>query len=79
MRRNCSFARTSNLTYQSSDHHGTNGVQLNATDLNHIRRPADPFGNERGTQPAPGTWAGDKGFVGGTKEQATGFPPPRRP
>ncbi|MBZ9594685.1 hypothetical protein K7B06_06150 [Streptomyces erythrochromogenes] len=66
-------AGTSNLTYQSSDHHGTNGVQLNATDLNHIRRPADPFGNERGTQPAPGAWAGDKGFVGGTKEQATGF------
>ncbi|MFF9983246.1 polymorphic toxin-type HINT domain-containing protein [Streptomyces erythrochromogenes] len=64
---------TSNLTYQSSDHHGTNGVQLNATDLNHIRRPADPFGNERGTQPSPGTWASDKGFVGGTKEQATGF------
>ncbi|MFI5548036.1 polymorphic toxin-type HINT domain-containing protein [Streptomyces sp. NPDC051815] len=66
-------AGTSNLTYQSSDHHGTNGVQLNAGDLNHIRRPADPFGNERGTQPSPGTWAGDKGFVGGTKEQATGF------
>ncbi|WP_420079208.1 polymorphic toxin-type HINT domain-containing protein [Streptomyces sp. JL4002] len=64
---------TSQLTYQSSDHHGTNGVQFNAGDLNHIRRPADPFGNERGTQPAPGTWAGDKGFVGGTKEEATGF------
>ncbi|MFG2339549.1 polymorphic toxin-type HINT domain-containing protein [Streptomyces yangpuensis] len=66
-------AGTSNLTYQSSDHHGTNGVQFNATDLTHVRRPADPFGNERGTQPTPGTWAGDKGFVGGTKEQATGF------
>ncbi|MEU9143988.1 polymorphic toxin-type HINT domain-containing protein [Streptomyces sp. NPDC048349] len=66
-------AGTSNLTYQSSDHHGTNGVQFNATDLAQARRPADPFGNERGTQPAPGTWAGDKGFVGGTKEQATGF------
>nr|WP_235439261.1 polymorphic toxin-type HINT domain-containing protein [Streptomyces yangpuensis] len=66
-------AGKSTLSYQSSDHHGTNGVQFDATDLNHIRRPADPFGNERGTQPAPGSWAGDKGFVGGTKEQATGF------
>lgn len=66
-------AGVSNLAYQSSDHHGTNGVQFNATDLAQVRRPADPFGNERGTQPAPGTWAGDKGFVGGTKEQATGF------
>lgn len=64
---------TSNLAYQSSDHHGTNGVQFNATDLAQVRRPADPFGNERGTQPAPGSWAGDKGFVGGTKEKATGF------
>ncbi|MFD5623950.1 polymorphic toxin-type HINT domain-containing protein [Streptomyces yangpuensis] len=66
-------AGKSSLSYQASDHHGTNGVQFDATDLNHIRRPADPFGNERGTQPTPGTWAGDKGFVGGTKEQATGF------
>ncbi|MGW6686048.1 polymorphic toxin-type HINT domain-containing protein [Streptomyces sp. NPDC054961] len=63
----------SSLTYQSSDHHGTGGVQFKATDLTHIRRPADPFGNERGTQPAPGAWAGDKGFIGGTKEKATGF------
>ncbi|MFD6969616.1 polymorphic toxin-type HINT domain-containing protein [Streptomyces sp. NPDC059949] len=66
-------AGTSNLTYQASDHHGTNGVQFNADDLSQVRRPADPFGNERGPQPAPGTWAGDKGFIGGTKEKATGF------
>ncbi|MFJ7264751.1 RHS repeat-associated core domain-containing protein [Streptomyces globosus] len=64
---------TSNLTYQSSDHHGTGGVQLNATDLSHVRRASDPFGNDRGTPPAPGAWAGDKGFVGGTKEKSTGF------
>ncbi|MFD7085683.1 polymorphic toxin-type HINT domain-containing protein [Streptomyces sp. NPDC059918] len=61
------------LTYQSSDHHGTGGVQFNATDLAQVRRASDPFGNDRGTQPAPGVWAGDKGFVGGTKEKATGF------
>ncbi|MER5778291.1 polymorphic toxin-type HINT domain-containing protein [Streptomyces sp. NPDC002039] len=66
-------AGASTFTYQSSDHHGTGGVQFNAADLTHIRRHADPFGNERGTQPAPGVWAGDKGFVGGTKEKSTGF------
>ncbi|MGW6980154.1 polymorphic toxin-type HINT domain-containing protein [Streptomyces sp. NPDC054932] len=66
-------AGVSTLAYQSSDHHGTNGVQFNATDLAQVRRPSDPFGNERGTQPTPGAWAGDKGFVGGTKEQSTGF------
>ncbi|WP_374776442.1 polymorphic toxin-type HINT domain-containing protein [Streptomyces sp. NBC_01310] len=66
-------AGASALTYQASDHHGTNGVQFNADDLAQVRRPADPFGNERGPQPAPGTWAGDKGFIGGTKEKATGF------
>ncbi|MFE1788996.1 polymorphic toxin-type HINT domain-containing protein [Streptomyces sp. NPDC059525] len=64
---------TSNLAYQSSDHHGTNGIQFNATDLAQVRRPSDPFGNERGTQPAQGAWAGDKGFVGGIKEAATGL------
>ncbi|MFC9295499.1 polymorphic toxin-type HINT domain-containing protein [Streptomyces sp. NPDC057011] len=66
-------AGVSTLSYQSSDHHGTNGVQFNAADLAQVRRPTDPFGNERGAQPAPGAWEGDKGFVGGTKEKATGF------
>ncbi|MFJ8011073.1 polymorphic toxin-type HINT domain-containing protein [Streptomyces sp. NPDC096339] len=66
-------AGASTLAYQSSDHHGTNSVQFDANDLTHIRRPTDPFGNDRGTQPAAGAWAGDKGFVGGTKEKATGF------
>ncbi|MGW1517779.1 polymorphic toxin-type HINT domain-containing protein [Streptomyces sp. NPDC002287] len=64
---------TSNLAYQFSDHHGTNGIQFNAADLAQVRRPSDPFGNERGTQPTQGAWAGDKGFVGGIKEAATGF------
>ncbi|WP_371617591.1 polymorphic toxin-type HINT domain-containing protein [Streptomyces sp. NBC_00454] len=71
--RSTSTASGSTLTYQSSDHHGTGGVQFKASDLAHIRRASDPFGNERGTQPAPGAWATDKGFVGGTKEKATGL------
>ncbi|MET9466916.1 polymorphic toxin-type HINT domain-containing protein [Streptomyces sp. NPDC006544] len=71
--RTTSTTSGSKFTYQSSDHHGTGGVQFQASDLTHIRRASDPFGNERGTQPAPGTWAGDKGFIGGTKEKSTGF------
>ncbi|MFB6615483.1 polymorphic toxin-type HINT domain-containing protein [Streptomyces sp. NPDC085524] len=71
--RTTSTSSGSAFTYQSSDHQGTGGVQFKASDLSHIRRASDPFGNERGTQPAPGTWAGDKGFVGGTKEKSTGF------
>ena len=64
---------TSTLAYQASDPHGTNGVQFDAGTLAQVRRPTDPFGNERGTQPGTGVWAGNKGFVGGTKETATGF------
>ncbi len=64
---------SSTLAYQASDPHGTNGVQFDAATLMQVRRPTDPFGNERGTQPGAGVWAGNKGFVGGTKETATGF------
>ncbi|MEV7773311.1 RHS repeat-associated core domain-containing protein [Kitasatospora sp. NPDC086791] len=64
---------TSTFAYQGADPHGTNGVQFDSETLAHVRRPTDPFGNERGTQPEAGVWAGDKGFVGGTKEKATGF------
>ncbi|MFC5645547.1 RHS repeat domain-containing protein [Kitasatospora cinereorecta] len=62
------------LVYQAADPHGTNGAQID-TDAGQTvtRRPTDPFGNPRGTQPAQGSWAGDKGFVGGTKDDATGL------
>ncbi|MEE1782759.1 polymorphic toxin-type HINT domain-containing protein [Streptomyces sp. SP17BM10] len=63
----------STLAYQAADPHGTNGIQLDAYNLAQVRRPTDPFGNERGAQPGDGVWAGDKGFVGGTKEKVTGF------
>ncbi|MFJ5927913.1 ricin-type beta-trefoil lectin domain protein [Kitasatospora sp. NPDC092948] len=58
-------------TYQISDHHGTGNLALDGTTLTETRRPTDPFGNPRGTQPT--TWAGDHGFVGGTKDDATGL------
>ncbi|MFD0277819.1 RHS repeat-associated core domain-containing protein [Kitasatospora sp. NPDC127111] len=59
---------------QSSDPHGTNNVQVNTTAGQPVtRRPADPFGNPRGTQPSASAWAGTKGFVGGTKDNTTGL------
>ncbi|WP_280665650.1 MULTISPECIES: polymorphic toxin-type HINT domain-containing protein [unclassified Kitasatospora] len=62
------------LVYQAADPHGTNGVQITTgTTQTVTRRPTDPFGNPRGTQPAPNTWSGDKGFVGGTQDPVTGL------
>ncbi|MEV0451874.1 polymorphic toxin-type HINT domain-containing protein [Streptomyces sp. NPDC050600] len=65
-------AGTGKLYYQAGDPHGTNGVQFEAGTLATARRPSDPFGNARGTQPGTGVWAGSRGFVGGTLED-TGF------
>ncbi|MEU4728131.1 polymorphic toxin-type HINT domain-containing protein [Streptomyces sp. NPDC023588] len=62
------------LVYQAADPHGTGSVQIDTDAAQTVtRRPTDPFGNPRGTQPPPGSWAGDKGFVGGTLETATGL------
>ncbi|WP_344466976.1 RHS repeat-associated core domain-containing protein [Kitasatospora kazusensis] len=62
------------LLYQAADPHGTTGVQINS-DANQsvTRRPTDPFGNPRGAVVPASSWAGDKGFVGGTKDDATGL------
>ncbi|WP_329562234.1 TreTu family toxin [Kitasatospora sp. NBC_01266] len=62
------------LVYQASDPHNTAQVQINTDPAQTVtRRPMDPFGNPRGTQPASGAWSGDKGFVGGTLDTATGL------
>ncbi|MBO1415405.1 RHS repeat-associated core domain-containing protein [Streptomyces sp. FH025] len=58
-------------TYQIADHHSTGTLAIDGTTLTETRRLTDPFGNPRGTQPT--TWAGDHGFVGGTKDDATGL------
>ncbi|MER7672439.1 polymorphic toxin-type HINT domain-containing protein [Kitasatospora sp. NPDC096128] len=60
-----------NSTYQIADPHGTGTLALDGTTLAESRRLSDPFGNPRGIQPT--TWAGDHGFVGGTKDDATGL------
>ncbi|MFJ9843005.1 polymorphic toxin-type HINT domain-containing protein [Kitasatospora sp. NPDC101155] len=59
------------LMYQIADHHGTGVLGIDSATLTEYRRPSDPFGNPRGTQPS--SWAGDKGFVGGTKDDVTGL------
>ncbi|MCT9089675.1 hypothetical protein N4G70_12425 [Streptomyces sp. ASQP_92] len=61
----------SGLTWQTTDHHGTAVLALDSTSLGETRRPVDPFGAARGTQPSH--WAGEHGFVGGTQDPATGL------
>ncbi|MFI2612514.1 polymorphic toxin-type HINT domain-containing protein [Kitasatospora sp. NPDC018619] len=56
---------------QASDHHGTGTISVDLATTATTRRTSDPFGNPRGAQPAPGTWLGAKGYVGGTKDDTT--------
>ncbi|WP_369383250.1 polymorphic toxin-type HINT domain-containing protein [Streptomyces sp. cg36] len=59
------------VTFQATDHHGTADISINATDGTATQRRTTPFGEDRGTPPA--TWAGTKGFVGGTMDTQTGL------
>ncbi|MFD8009134.1 polymorphic toxin-type HINT domain-containing protein [Streptomyces sp. NPDC058955] len=62
------------LLVQSADHHGTGSVQIGLDSTQAVtRRATDPFGTPRGTQPPAPSWAGDKGFVGGSKDDTTGL------
>ncbi|MET9398680.1 RHS repeat-associated core domain-containing protein [Kitasatospora sp. NPDC002965] len=61
------------LTYQFADHHGTNSLSIDRNSLAESRRATDPFGALRGPGSLPTPWAGDKGFVNGLKDDATGF------
>ncbi|MFD7736354.1 RHS repeat domain-containing protein, partial [Kitasatospora phosalacinea] len=54
------------VTFQTSDHHGTAEIGIDATTGTVNQRRSLPFGATRGT--APTTWAGTRGFVGGTDE-----------
>ncbi|MFJ2821774.1 RHS repeat domain-containing protein [Streptomyces toxytricini] len=60
------------LTYLFADHHGTGTLQVIGDAAQTVtRRKTNIFGEARGPQPA--SWAGDKGFVGGTKDTDTGL------
>nr|WP_088642333.1 RHS repeat-associated core domain-containing protein [Micromonospora wenchangensis] len=60
-------SRTSaGLTWLAADHQGTANVSVSATAAQTATvRRQNPYGNPRGGSP---TWANDKGFVGGTKD-----------
>ncbi|WP_320065032.1 polymorphic toxin-type HINT domain-containing protein [Micromonospora sp. RTGN7] len=69
-----SVVRTvSGIQFQAADHHGTGQAAVDATTGQLTYRRTTPFGTPRGTQPAAGEWFGDKGFVGGTKDESTGL------
>lgn len=59
------------VTFQVTDAHGTADANINATTGALTQHYETPFGEDRG--PTPATWAGTKGFLGGTKDTATGL------
>ncbi|WP_345691177.1 polymorphic toxin-type HINT domain-containing protein [Streptomyces coeruleoprunus] len=62
----------SKLTFLLSDHHNTVTHQITADATQAVtRRKSTIFGGPRGTQPTD--WAGDKTFVGGTKDADSGL------
>ncbi|TDU78987.1 intein/intein/RHS repeat-associated protein [Streptomyces sp. KS 21] len=60
------------LTFLLANYQGTGTTQITADATQAVtRRKTGIFGDDRG--PKPTTWAGDKGFVGGTKDTDTGL------
>ncbi|MER5733353.1 RHS repeat-associated core domain-containing protein [Streptomyces sp. NPDC002138] len=60
------------LAFLLNDHHNTSTTQVGADAAQSItRRKTGVFGGARGTKPAD--WSGDKGFVGGTNDAASGL------
>ncbi|GHA95386.1 RHS repeat-associated core domain-containing protein [Streptomyces termitum] len=60
------------LAFTVADHHGTGTTQITADAAQTVtRRKTSLFGEARGPQPTG--WTGDKGFVGGTDDTATGL------
>ncbi|MGB2567585.1 polymorphic toxin-type HINT domain-containing protein [Micromonospora citrea] len=69
-----SVVRTvSGLQFQATDRHGTGQAAVDATSGQLTYRRSTPFGTPRGNQPGAGEWLGEKGFVGGTKDESTGL------
>lgn len=56
------------LSWLMDDHQGTTSMTVDARTLEAKSRRQDPFGNPRGDQPS--SWADDKGFVGGAKDES---------
>ncbi|MEU9005266.1 RHS repeat-associated core domain-containing protein, partial [Streptomyces sp. NPDC048551] len=62
---------SSAVSYVAADHHNTGTTAVDAATLQVQRRTTKPFGEERGATPT--SWPGEKGFVGGTQDKATGL------
>ncbi|GHG31377.1 MULTISPECIES: RHS repeat domain-containing protein [Amycolatopsis] len=58
------------LSWLAADYQGTTQIAINSTDLTVQQRRQTPFGTPRGTN---GELPGERGFVGGTIDQATGL------
>jgi len=65
-------AGATNVTYLVGDQQNTAGLAIDAATLQITRRYFDPYGNPRGTA-VTGFPAGQKGFVGGSADSATGL------
>ncbi|GLW35249.1 polymorphic toxin-type HINT domain-containing protein [Actinoplanes regularis] len=61
------------IQFQIADPNGTGQAAIDNTTGALTMRRSTPFGGDRGTQPAAGQWAGEKGFVGGTTDSTTGL------
>ncbi|MGQ0840006.1 restriction endonuclease fold toxin [Actinokineospora sp.] len=59
------------LSWLSADHHGTSLFAVNPTTLDVQRKRYLPFGGQRGAPPM--SWPGDRGFLGGPLDWATGL------
>ncbi|MBO0806842.1 MAG: RHS repeat-associated core domain-containing protein [Actinobacteria bacterium] len=65
-------ARTpAGVSWLAGDPHGTDTLAIDASTQAVTQRWYTPFGAPRGT--APSSWPGDRGFVGGTTDPATGL------
>jgi RHS repeat-associated protein len=62
----------SSVAYLAGDQQGTASVAVDSATLGVTRRYYDPYGNPRGTAPSSFP-VGEKGFVGGTADTATGL------
>ncbi|MFB7651428.1 MULTISPECIES: polymorphic toxin-type HINT domain-containing protein [unclassified Streptomyces] len=64
---------TTKVTYLVSDHHGTASLAINRDSTQAFtKRYTTPFGEERG-KTLYGPWPDDKGFLGKTRDAATGL------
>ncbi|MEV4754545.1 RHS repeat-associated core domain-containing protein [Micromonospora sp. NPDC049559] len=59
------------LAYLSASQQGTPDLMVDAATLQFTKRRFDPFGVPRGA--APASWPGERGFVGGTSDAASGL------